>query len=144
MSLSNSAFQIMRMLQENYFKDDGERGFTYIKTTLERLLEEGKRPQSKDWLLEQAIKSGRSEFKLIGKVNDGGLSLMEWCEDAQNFNGMCSDIESLTTYKDGDYLRNSYSLEELPDVIDNALEWFNSRKEDIPFSNDLLHIMAIK
>ena len=144
MSISNSAFQIMRMLQENRFKGDCERGFEYIKTTLETLLEDCKQPQDKDWLLEQAIESGRSEFKLIGRVNDGGLSLMEWCDDAWNFNGMCCSIESLKQYKDSEYLRSTYTLEELPEVIDNALSWFNSRKEDIPFSNDLLHILAVK
>ena len=144
MSISNSAFQILLMLRENYFKDDGKRGFEYILTTLERLLEDGKRPQTKDWLLEQAIESGRTEFKLIGKVNDGGLALMEWCDDAWNFNGMCSSIQSLTEHKDGIYLKSTYTLEELPKVIDNALEWFNSRKADMPFSNDKLHILAVK
>lgn len=142
MGIHNSAFQILRMIQDGKLEDD--RLLRYIKTTLEYDLENAARPQGKDLMLRWATESGRSEFKLIGKVNDGGLSLMEWCDDAQNFDGMCSSIESLTSHKDGEYLRRTYSLEELPEVIDNALSWFNSVKSRSPFRDDQLHILAVK
>lgn len=141
-SLKHTAFQILRMLQKNTF-DTKERMSSYIEYSLELVSEDCKRPQKADFLLEQARTSGRTHFKLIGKVNSGGLQLMEWCDEAWNFDGMCSDIEIIKTHKDGEYMKRTYTLEELPEVIDNALSWFNSMKSREEFWDENLHILAI-
>jgi hypothetical protein len=70
---------------------------------------------------------------------------MEWCDDAYNFNFMCSSIENLETYKDGEYLKSIYTIEELPKVIDRALEWYNSVKTNHhKFNSTSLHILAVE
>lgn len=141
-SLKDTAFQILSMVKDNYFPNK-ERLSEYIENSLNRVNEYSKHPQRPDFLLEQARTSGRTHFKLIGKVNDRGLQLMEWCDEAFNFDGMCSDIEIIKTHKNGRYMKRTYTLEELPAVIDNALEWFNSTKKSHEFWDENLHILAI-
>lgn len=138
-SLKYVAFQIYLRAKDVSNSELGK----YIITSFDYLNKDTKRPQTKDFLFDQAITSGRTQFKLIGKVNDGGLQLMEWCDEACNFDGMCSDIETIKTHKNGKYMKRTYSLEELPDVIDNALEWYNSQKSGKNFWDEDLHILAI-
>lgn len=140
--LNRTAFQILLLIKEKYFTSQ-ERLENYIEHSLELADKDCKYPQKPDFLLEQARESGRTHFKLIGKVNDGGLQLMEWCDEAWNFDGMCSDIEIIKTHKDGEYMKRTYTLEELPEVIDNALSWFNSMKSKKEFWDEHLHILAI-
>jgi len=68
---------------------------------------------------------------------------MEWCDEAFNFDGMCSDIEIIKTHKDGEYMKRTYTIDELPEVIDRALSWFNSMRAREDFWDEYLHILAI-
>lgn len=142
MNIEYTAYQILLTLRGEF----GEIDKIYLnnfKYSLENSLEEAARPQDKEFLMMQATTSGRNLFKLIGRVNSSGLELMEWCEDAQNFDGMCSSKKDIAEAKQGDYIRRTYSLKELPDVIDNALRWHNSVKADNPFRGTNLHILAV-
>jgi hypothetical protein len=143
MDINHSAFQALRKLQDNSLDD--KRAREMAMRDLEYCLEYCKnRNQTKDWLLEMATESKRTKFKLIARVNTSGLELMEWCDDIQNFDGMCSSIENIKMCKDGRYMKRTYTLEELPDVIDNALSWYNHVKQHHhAFNSTMLHILAV-
>jgi hypothetical protein len=144
MNIENSAFQALRMLQDNSLDDKRAREMAI--RNLEYSLEYCKNScnQTKDLLMEFATESKRTKFKLIGRVNTSGLELMEWCNDIYNFDGMCSSIEGIKSAKNGRYVKRTYSLEELPDAIDNALSWYNSvKKNQHTFNSTMLHILAV-
>lgn len=143
MNIDNAAFRAMRVLQDDNLDDKRARemALNYLDSA-----HEYSRVQLQDntLLMEFAKTSGRSKFKLIGRVNTSGLELMEWCDDAQNFDGMCSSFNDIKSAKDGVYVKRTYSLEELPSAIDNALNWYNSVKRDHhSFNNTMLHILAV-
>lgn len=144
MNIEYTAFQILRMLQDNTLEDKKAREMAIRQ--LEYSMEHAKNScnQTKDLLMEFATNSKRTKFKLIGRVNTSGLELMEWCNDRQNFDGMCSSIEDIKLAKNGDYIKRTYSLEELPEAIDNALRWYNSvKKKHNSFNSTMLHILAV-
>lgn len=145
MNIDNSAFQALLVLRDKERFDDEEArkiAIRYIEDSLEYCKNSAN--QKKDWLLEMATESKRTKFKLIARVNTGGLELMEWCDDIYNFDSMCSSIEAIKSTKDGRYVKRTYSLEELPDVIDNALSWYNSvKKNHHNFNSTMLHILAV-
>lgn len=98
----------------------------------------------KSLLMEQAINSGGTEFALIGRVNTSGLELMVWCDDAQNFDCMCP-TKGFEDIKDGEYIKRTYTLEELPNAIDNAEKWdFHNRENNHFYNTTTLHIIKIK
>lgn len=71
----------------------------------------------KDMLLEQAKDSGKTKFRLLCGMNDIiNSSLFNWCDTEDNFIGMCH-AQIL------DECVVDYTLEELPNVIDNAEQW---------------------
>lgn len=143
MNIDHSAFQALQILKNDRFTDDEarKRAIMYLEDSMEHCQ---KGNQTKDWLLEQAKDSKRTKFRLIARVNTSGLELMEWCDDIYNFDGMCSSIEAIKSAKDGRYMRRTYSLEELPDVIDNALSWYNHVKQTHhSFNSTALHIIAV-
>lgn len=113
MNIDYTAFQILRMLQDNTLEDKRAREMAISQ--LEYSMEHAKNScnQTKDLLMEFATDSKRTKFKLIGRVNTSGLELMEWCNDRQNFDGMCSSIEDIKSAKNGEYVKRTYSLEEL-------------------------------
>jgi len=89
-------------------------------------------------LLAQAKESGSNSFKIIAKVSDSGLSIMQWCDDAFNFDGMC--VKSTKE----EYKKNIYSLEELPEVLERASLWLTSVNTKIRMKNeDMLHLMVL-
>jgi len=97
----------------------------------------------KDLLLNQAKESGKSSFKLLATMNSR-ISIFQWCDDEQNFVGMCPD----NIYDESKYKNVSYTLEQLPDVIDNAEKYLKSLKENPHFSGSpyfisSLHIMSL-
>lgn len=145
MNIDHSAFQALLILKDKERFDDEEArkiAIRYIEDSLEYCKNSAN--QKKDWLLEMATESKRTKFKLIARVNTGGLELMEWCDDIYNFDGMCSSIEAIKSAKSGRYMKRTYSLEELPDVIDNALSWYNSAKKNHhSFNSTMLHILAV-
>jgi hypothetical protein len=145
MNIEHSAFQALLFLKDFDKFDDKEArkiATRYLEDSLEYCKNSGN--QTKDLLLEFATKSKRTKFKLIGRVNTSGLELMEWCDDIQNFDGMCSSIEDIKQAKNGDYIKRTYSLEELPQVIENALRWYNSvKKNHHKFNSTMLHILAV-
>lgn len=144
MNIEYTAFQVLRMLQDN--TDGNKRTREMAIRQLEYSMEHAKNScnQTKDLLMEFAIDSKRTKFKLIGRVNTSGLELMEWCDEAYNFDGMCSSIEGIKEAKSGRYIKRTYSLEELPDAIDNALNWYNSvKKNHHSFNSTMLHILAV-
>lgn len=144
MNIDYTAFQILRMLQDNTLEDKRAREMAISQ--LEYSMEHAKNScnQTKDLLMEFATDSKRTKFKLIGRVNTSGLELMEWCNDRQNFDGMCSSIEDIKSAKNGEYVKRTYSLEELPEAIDNALRWYNSvKKNHHSFNSTMLHILAV-
>ena len=145
MNIEHSAFQALLILKDyEKFSDEEARkiAIRYLENSLEHC--ENSANQTKDLLLEFATESKRTKFKLIGRVNTSGLELMEWCNDRQNFDGMCSSIEAIKQAKNGDYIKRTYSLEELPQVIDNALRWYNSvKKNHHKFNSTMLHILAV-
>lgn len=143
MDIHNYGFQALLLLRDTDLDDKQarERALRYLEDSLKH---SQNAKQTKDWLLKVATESGRTKFKLIGRVNTSGLELMEWCDDAWNFDGMCSKAEDIRMCKDGDYIKRTYSLEELPEVIDNALSWHNSvRSEHHVFNTTNLHILAV-
>ncbi len=144
MNIEYTAFQVLRFLQDNSMDDKRarERAISYLEDSLEFC--KNNCNQTKDLLMEFATESKRTKFKLIGRVNTSGLELMEWCNDRHNFDGMCSSIEAIKSAKNGDYIKRTYSLEELPDAIDNALSWYNSvKKNHHSFNSTMLHILAV-
>lgn len=143
MDIENLIFQAYQKLKDSNIEDnrarqmalsDLEYAFNYCQN----------QSQTKDWLLELAKKSKQNKFKLIARVNTSGLELMQWCDKAYNFTGMCDDISVVKVYKNGNYSITTYSLEELPNVIDNALSWYNSVKnKHHKFNSTILHILSI-
>ena len=145
MNIEHSAFQVLLFLKDFDKFDDKEArkiATRYLEDSLEYCKNSAN--QTKDLLLDFATESKRTKFKLIGRVNTSGLELMEWCDDRQNFDGMCSSIEDIKQVKNGNYIKRTYSLEELPQVIENALRWHNSvKKNNHKFNSTMLHILAI-
>ena len=145
MNIEHSAFQVLLFLKDFDKFDDKEArkiATRYLEDSLEYCKNSAN--QTKDLLLDFATESKRTKFKLIGRVNTSGLELMEWCDDRQNFDGMCSSIEDIKQVKNGDYIKRTYSLEELPQVIENALRWHNSvKKNNHKFNSTMLHILAV-
>ena len=143
MDIHNYGFKALQYLRDAEMSDKEAR--KYALSYLEDALKNSQNAkQTKDWLLEMATESERTKFKLIGRVNTSGLELMEWCDDARNFDGMCYKAEAMRTHKDGEYLKRTYSLQELPEVIDNALSWYNSvRSTHHVFNSTALHILAV-
>lgn len=142
MNIEHAAYQALLALQD--VKTIEDKNIRYALSQLEYSLEycNQSKNQTKELLLEFANSSSFNKFKLIGRVNTSGTELMEWCEDAYNFSNMCSNLNDLKTYKDGEYIRRTYTLEELPDVIDNALSWYNRNKHY--FNSTPLHILGIE
>lgn len=145
MNIEHSAFQVLLFLKDFDKFDDKEArkiATRYLEDSLEYCKNSAN--QTTDLLLNFATESKRTKFKLIGRVNTSGLELMEWCDDIQNFDGMCSSIEDIKQVKNGNYIKRTYSLEELPQVIENALRWHNSvKKNNHKFNSTMLHILAI-
>ena len=144
MNIETQARYLLNRLENPLFDDKQCREMAI--NMLQDVIKNAKRScnQTKDFMLQMAKESGYTEFRLIGRVNDTGLELMEWCEDAYNFGGMCPNKNDNKTYKDGNYHKRTYTLKELPEVIDNALEWHNSVKKQNKFRHTNLHIQAIK
>ena len=145
MDIEYAAFQALIALR-NYDVTDADESrniaLRYLESSLKYCNESA--TQTKDMLLDFARDSGMTKFKLIGRVNTSGMELMEWCDDAYNFDWMCSSVDDLKRCKNGDYIRRTYSLCELPDVIDNALLWYNSNKRNNHYFNStMLHILAV-
>jgi hypothetical protein len=144
MNIEHSAFQILSYLKDDRFDDKEVRKIAtrYLEDSLQH--SKNSANQTKELLLDFAKESKRKKFKLIGRVNTSGLELMEWCNDAYNFDGMCSSHHNIKQAKDGEYIKRTYTLEELPSVIDNALSWYNSvKKNHHTFNSTMLHILAI-
>jgi hypothetical protein len=143
MDIENLIFQAYQKLKDTNIDDNKARkmALSDIEYALNYCQNQ---KQTKDWLLELAKESKQTKFKLIARVNTSGLELMQWCDKAYNFTGMCDNIEDIKSYKYGEYLITTYSLEELPIVIDNALSWYNSVKnKHHKFNNTILHILSI-
>jgi hypothetical protein len=144
MNIEYTAYQALMRLKDNSIDDKRARQMAINQ--LEYSLEHAKlcANQTKDLLLKFATESKRKKFKLIGRVNTSGIELMEWCDDAYNFDGMCSSHHDIKQAKNGEYVKRTYTLEELPTVIDNALSWYNSvKKNHHTFNATMLHILAI-
>lgn len=115
-----------------------------LRNDLKECEERCTEPQNADYLLELAKESGRKLFKLIGRVNDSGhFQLMEWADEGYNFVSMVMTNEDIENYKNGMYKKRTYTLEELPEVIDRALSWHNSSKKRFRFSSTELQLQAV-
>jgi hypothetical protein len=94
--------------------------------------------------LELAKESKGTSFKIIAKVNSSGMQLQEWCDEAYNFSPMCSNIKDDSEYKNGIYLKRTYTLEELPNALKNANTWHNNVKKNLGYNlEDLVHILKV-
>ena len=109
---------------------------------LKHLAEEQENTQTPEHIIQQAKESGGIKFRLLAKVNDSGLQIMEWCDDAFNFSGMVSKPST----KKEEYHKNTYSLDELTDVVENCLKWVNGVKEqrDYLFYELKVHLQVIE
>lgn len=80
----------------------------------------------KSLLLAQARESGDKYFRLLATMNDM-INIFNWCESEYNFLGM-SVPKGFKKHK------VEYTLDELPDAIDNAERYLKELKEDKSFS----------
>ncbi|MCK9574749.1 MAG: hypothetical protein WC979_03165 [Candidatus Pacearchaeota archaeon] len=74
---------------------------------------------TKDLLLDMAKESGKNRFRLLAGMNETQW-IFNWCDAEYNYIGMCTS--------DMDKFKIDYSLDELPDIIDNALSWLERAK----------------
>ena len=86
----------------------------------------------KDLNLDMAKESGKNRFRLLAAMN-GTVWIFMWCDEEYNFLGMSTS--------DLDEYKVDYTLEELPQVIDNAQSWLDGVKNLPNVSN--LYVMAI-
>lgn len=95
---------------------------------------------TKKVLLDCAKESGAKKFKLLATMNSN-ISIFQWCDKENNFLGMCPP-------KEAEKFKVIYTINQLPDVIDNAEKWLKFIKEDIrmsgsPYFVSQLHIMSL-
>lgn len=142
LDIGHVAYQVLLSLKEKEFNEYHKANAIYL---LETAIRNCQQSQTSEGLLDAAIKSGRERFKLIGRanVNCGIYELMEWCDNAFNFDGMCSSIQDIKDAKDGRYIKRTYSIDELPSVIENALKWYNYSRQERKVNPILLHILAV-
>jgi hypothetical protein len=98
-------------------------------------------------LLRMAKESEKTEFKIIARMNNDGPGYHvfgEWADDARNFAFMCTNEKEDIEYKDGDYLKRTYTLDELPQALINANQWYDSVKSRNQFWTESIHILAVK
>lgn len=76
----------------------------------------------KDHILDCAKKSTSKKFRLLASMNDP-IIIFNWCNEEHNFIGM-NHIAGDKIYK------IEYTLDELPEVIDNAEKWLKSTNEN--------------
>lgn len=143
MDINTSTYQALLQLRNNDISDERARRMSLIY--LEQCLEYSvSQHQTKEFLMKTAKESGRKKFKLIARVNTSGIELMEWCDEANNFDFMCSSFKNINSTKDGAYKKRTYTLLELEVIIDNALYWYNGVKKTIHvFNTTELHILAV-
>ncbi|WP_412754960.1 hypothetical protein, partial [Legionella donaldsonii] len=69
------------------------------------------------------------------------INIFQWCDNQYNFIGMCHSIKFESGEKD---YTVEYTLEELPDAIDNAEIWLKSIKEKSEFSGSPYFISSLQ
>ena len=145
-SIQYTASQVLTMLKHPDIKDNPT---AQLCVRLLEDCESSARSHSTDidGLLQMAKESDKSEFKIIARMNSDGPGYHvfgEWADDANNFAFMCTNEKDDIEYKDGDYLKRTYTLEELPQALKNANNWYNNVKAWKHFWTESIHILAIK
>jgi hypothetical protein len=136
MSICNAIFRIQEILKSE--KLDAEDKLQMIKAFLPKE-EEHKFISHKEILLEQAKNSVSQKFRLLATMNDS-INIFNWSNVQYNFIGMNQDSR-YTTEKDHTV---EYTLEELPEVIDNAEEYLKAVKEGKGFSGSPYMISSLQ
>lgn len=146
-SIQTTAEQVMNMLRNNKRLSKNATVQLCIKL-LEDCKDEARLHNTNvEALYDLAAQSGKSEFKIIARMNDDGPGYHvfgEWADEANNFAFMCTNELDDQEHKDGIYLKRTYTLSELPQALKNAEAWQKSVKQWKNFWTETLHVLAVK
>lgn len=122
-----------------------ESSFERIEKAAEETFSDKSIEISKRFFINQAKESGRKLFRIIARTNSSKIGLGQWCNEARNFTMLIDNHEDVKTYKDGEYLKRTYTLDELPEALDNAWRWYKGvHSREVGNYNTMdIHVMAI-
>ena len=134
--------QILRKLKESEISNYKiQSSIDILEYYLKENQEYYDREKYKQELLKDAAESNCDRFKLITFIPQQDFRcIFEWCDDAYNF----SYTLAIPGQDGKGYNKRDYTFEELDSVIDRALSWLESLKEQIPFYNIQLTLLAIR